>query len=51
MASRGFAFVRYYNEREAEKAIDNLNGKTIDGRDIRICHAKYNRPGSAERKK
>ena len=24
MASRGFAFVRYYSEREAEKAIDNL---------------------------
>jgi len=34
--SRGFAFVRYYDKRDAEDAIDALNGRTYDGRDLRI---------------
>jgi len=34
--SRGFAFVRYYDKRDAEDAVDSLNGRTYDGRDLRI---------------
>merc|ERR1719204_1322926 len=34
--SRGFAFVRYYDKRDAEDAMDSLNGRTYDGRDLRI---------------
>jgi len=34
--SRGFAFVRYYDKRDAEDALDALNGRTYDGRDLRI---------------
>merc|ERR1712226_128126 len=34
--SRGFAFVRYYDQRDAEDALDALDGRTYDGRDLRI---------------
>ena len=34
--SRGFAFVRYYDKRDAEDAMDALNGRSYDGRDLRI---------------
>lgn len=42
--SRGFAFVRYYEKRDAEDAIDGLDGTVIDGRQIRVTLAKYDRP-------
>ena len=32
LESRGFAFVRYYDKRDAEDAIDRLNGYELDGR-------------------
>ena len=32
LESRGFAFVRYQNKRDAEDAIDGLNGRDLDGR-------------------
>jgi len=31
---RGFAFVEMENQEEAQTAIDALNGKTVDGREI-----------------
>merc|ERR1712114_112187 len=34
--SRGFAFVRFYDRRDAEDALDELNGRTYDGRELRI---------------
>eukprot|EP00088_Acartia_fossae_P036422 TRINITY_DN37620_c0_g1_i1.p1 TRINITY_DN37620_c0_g1~~TRINITY_DN37620_c0_g1_i1.p1 ORF type:complete len:166 (+),score=29.24 TRINITY_DN37620_c0_g1_i1:45-542(+) len=34
--SRGFAFVRYYDKRDAEDAIESLNGRQYDGRELRI---------------
>ena len=42
--SRGFAFVRFYERRDAEDAMDALHGKVIDGREIRVQMAKYGRP-------
>ena len=34
--SRGFAFVTFSNEAEANAAIDNLNESDLDGRRIRV---------------
>ncbi|XP_077214124.1 serine/arginine-rich splicing factor SC35-like [Tasmannia lanceolata] len=39
--SRGFAFVRYKYADEAQKAVDKLDGKNVDGRDIMVQFAKY----------
>ncbi|GMT14776.1 hypothetical protein PFISCL1PPCAC_6073, partial [Pristionchus fissidentatus] len=42
--SRGFGFVRFYSRRDAEYAQDRTDGKFIDGREIRVSIAKYDRP-------
>jgi len=34
--SRGFAFVRYFDKRDAEDAMDALNGRQYDGRELKI---------------
>jgi len=34
--SRGFAFVRYFDKRDAEDALDSLNGRQYDGRELKI---------------
>ncbi|KAJ6412788.1 SERINE/ARGININE RICH SPLICING FACTOR [Salix viminalis] len=39
--SRGFAFVRYKNGEEAQKAVDRLDGRVVDGREIMVQLAKY----------
>ncbi|CAH1426187.1 unnamed protein product [Lactuca virosa] len=39
--SRGFAFVRYKYADEAEKAVDRLDGREVDGREITVQFAKY----------
>ncbi|KAG8047787.1 hypothetical protein GUJ93_ZPchr0008g14055 [Zizania palustris] len=39
--SRGFAFVRYKYAEEAQKAIDRLDGRNVDGRNIMVQFAKY----------
>jgi len=38
--SRGFGFVEMDNVAEADKAIAELNGKPMDGRDLNISEAK-----------
>jgi len=38
--SKGFAFVEMSSEEEAKKAIEMLNGKEIDGRNIVVDEAK-----------
>ena len=38
--SRGFAFVTMSSDEEAQKAIDALNGKTIDGRSLTVNIAR-----------
>ncbi|CAI5961289.1 unnamed protein product [Closterium sp. NIES-65] len=41
--SRGFAFVRFKHEDEAAKAVERLDGTTVDGREIMVKFAKYGR--------
>lgn len=38
--SRGFGFVEMSTEEEAKKAMDELNGKDLDGRTIVVSEAK-----------
>jgi RNA recognition motif-containing protein len=38
--SKGFAFVEMSAEDAAQAAIDALNGKSVDGRDLRVDKAK-----------
>jgi len=45
---RGFAFVRYYDKRDAEEALDALNGRTYDGRDMKI-NIDEGKPGGHRR--
>ena len=47
--SRGFAFVRYYDKRDAEDAMDSLDGAIMDGRELRVQMAKYGRPSEPHR--
>jgi len=42
--SRGFAFVRYYDRRDAEDAMDRMDGYLLDGREMRVQLARYGRP-------
>ncbi|CAN6542736.1 unnamed protein product [Malus baccata var. baccata] len=39
--SRGFAFVRYKYQDEAHKAVEKLDGRVVDGREIMVQFAKY----------
>ncbi|CAN0028950.1 unnamed protein product, partial [Phaeothamnion confervicola] len=41
---RGFAFVRYTREKDADRAIEALDGKPFNGRELRIQFAKQRRP-------
>lgn len=38
--SRGFAFVEMSNDEEARKAIEALNGKEVDGRNLTVNEAR-----------
>ena len=42
--SRGFAFVRFYDRRDAEDAMDAMDGAIMDGRELRVQLARYGRP-------
>ena len=45
--SRGFAFITYSTPEEAQKAIEAMNGKQLDGRalTVNIARPKEERPG------
>lgn len=43
--SRGFGFVTFANEADCRKAIETMNGATLDGRQIRVNEAE-NKPRS-----
>ncbi len=38
--SKGFGFVEMENDEEAEKAIEDLNGKSLGGRDLKVNQAR-----------
>jgi RNA recognition motif-containing protein len=38
--SRGFGFVEFENDEDNQKAIDQLNGKELDGRPINVSVAR-----------
>jgi RNA recognition motif-containing protein len=38
--SKGFGFVKFVNEEDAAKAIEELNDKEVDGREIKITVAR-----------
>jgi cold-inducible RNA-binding protein len=38
--SRGFGFVEMGSEEEAQAAIDGVNGKELDGRELRVDRAR-----------
>ncbi|KAH7489123.1 Serine/arginine-rich splicing factor 2 [Phytophthora ramorum] len=42
--SRGFAFVRFVEKRDAEDAIEAMEGQEFQGRDLRVQFAKQRRP-------
>jgi len=44
--SKGFGFVEYVNEADNQKAVDQLNGKELDGRTITVnlARPKEDRP-------
>jgi RNA recognition motif-containing protein len=44
--SKGFGFVEMATEEEAQAAISQLNGATLDGRQIRVAEARPQRPRS-----
>ncbi|EDV32126.1 uncharacterized protein Dana_GF15672 [Drosophila ananassae] len=47
--SRGFAFVRFYDKRDAEDALEAMDGRMLDGRELRVQMARYGRPSSPTR--
>lgn len=47
--SRGFAFVRFYDKRDAEDALEAMDGRMLDGRELRVQMARYGRPSSPAR--
>ena len=44
--SRGFAFVEIDDEAAAKKAIETINGRMLDGRNIKVNEAKPQEPRS-----
>lgn len=47
--SRGFAFVRFYDKRDAEDAMDAMDMQMLDGRELRVQMARYARPPDRSR--
>lgn len=41
---RGFAFVEFENDEDAEKAIETLNGRDLAGRELRVDEARERAP-------
>ena len=38
--SKGFGFVTFVNDADADKAIEELNGKEVEGRSVKVNEAK-----------
>ncbi|KAJ5381635.1 uncharacterized protein N7496_004063 [Penicillium cataractarum] len=46
--SRGFAFLKYEDQRSTDLAVDNLGGATVLGRLLRVDHTRYKRRDDEE---
>jgi len=44
--SKGFAFITFESADDAAKAVESLNGSTLDGRQIKVNVAREDRGGS-----
>lgn len=44
--SKGFGFVEMSDDISAQKAVDSLNGREIDGRKVRVSYAEEKKPRS-----
>ena len=42
--SRGFGFITFADKADAIKAIEGMNGKQIDGRDLNVSEANERQP-------
>ncbi|CAF1284708.1 unnamed protein product [Didymodactylos carnosus] len=42
-SSRGYAFIRFAQKRDAEDALDRMDSADLDGREIRVQFARYGR--------
>lgn len=43
-------FYRFYDKRDAEDALDAMDGRMLDGRELRVQMARYGRPTSPQRR-
>lgn len=43
--SKGFGFVTFTNDEEGDKAIEEMNGKEIDGRELTVNEARPREEG------
>jgi len=48
--SKGFGFVTFTDDASAAKAIAELNGKSVDGREIKVTEAKPLEPRDGDRR-
>jgi RNA-binding motif X-linked protein 2 len=46
--SRGFAFLKYEDQRSTDLAVDNLGGAVIMGRTLRVDHTRYKKKDGEE---
>ncbi|RDW72441.1 uncharacterized protein DSM5745_07613 [Aspergillus mulundensis] len=46
--SRGFAFLKYEDQRSTDLAVDNLGGATVLGRMLRVDHTRYKKRDEEE---
>lgn len=43
-----FASGRFYDKRDAEDALEAMDGRMLDGRELRVQMARYGRPTSPQ---
>lgn len=46
--SKGFAFLKYEDQRSTDLAVDNLGGSTVMGRILKVDHTRYKRKDDEE---